>query len=64
MKTKIDLRVGLIGAVVAVPKSKKLLQLQVDIGLEKRTIVSGISQYYQPQQLIGKKVVVVANLKP
>jgi methionyl-tRNA synthetase len=60
---KIDLRVGLIEAAVAVPKSKKLLKLEVDIGFEKRTIVSGISQFYQPEQLIGKKVVVVANLK-
>ncbi|MBA2728631.1 MAG: methionine--tRNA ligase [Parachlamydiaceae bacterium] len=61
---KIDLRVGVIETAVAVPKSKKLLQLQVDLGFEKRTIVSGISQFYQPEQLIGKKVVVVANLKP
>lgn len=61
---KIDLRVGVILSAVAVPKSKKLLQLQVDLGFEKRTIVSGISQYYQPEQLLGKKVIVVVNLKP
>jgi methionyl-tRNA synthetase len=61
---KIDLRVGKILSAVAVPKSKKLLQLEVDLGFEKRTIVSGISQHYQPQDLIGKNVVVVANLKP
>lgn len=61
---KLDLRVGVIEEAVAVPKSKKLLKLRVDIGLEKRTIVSGISQHYQPEQLIGKKVVIVANLKP
>lgn len=61
---KLDLRVGIIEAVQAVPKSKKLLQLQVDLGFEKRTIVSGISQFYQPDQLIGKRIVVVANLNP
>lgn len=61
---KVDLRVGLILAAEPVPKSKKLLKLQVDIGTEKRTIVSGISQYYKPEDLVGKKVVVVANLKP
>ena len=61
---KLDLRVGLIEKAVAVPKSKKLLQLEVDLGFEKRTILSGISQFYTPEQLIGKKVAVVANLKP
>ncbi len=61
---KLDLRVGLILKAEKVPKSKKLLHLEVDIGIEKRTIVSGISHVYSPEQLIGKKVVVVANLKP
>ncbi|MBA3958343.1 MAG: methionine--tRNA ligase [Parachlamydiaceae bacterium] len=61
---KLDLRVGIILSAVAVPKSKKLLHLQVDIGLEKRSIVAGISQHYQPADLIGKRVIVVANLKP
>ncbi len=61
---KLDLRVGLILEAQAVPKSKKLLQLKVDIGLETRTIVSGISQYYTPEALVGKRVVIVANLKP
>jgi methionyl-tRNA synthetase len=61
---KMDLRVGLILKAEAVPKSKKLLKLEVDLGFEKRTIVSGISQSYEPESLIGKKVVVVANLKP
>lgn len=61
---KVDLRVGIILAAVPVPKSKKLLQLQVDIGIEKRTIVAGISQFYQPEALVGKRVIVVANLKP
>lgn len=61
---KVDLRVGVILSAVAVPKSKKLLQLEVDLGFEKRTIVSGISQHYKPEDVIGKKVIVVANLKP
>lgn len=61
---KLDLRVGLVLSAQPVPKSKKLLQLQVDLGFEKRTIVSGISQYYSPQDLLGKRAVVVANLKP
>jgi len=61
---KIDLRVAQIIEAVKVPKSKKLLKLLVDVGFEKRTIVSGIALYYEPEQLIGKKVVIVANLAP
>lgn len=61
---KLDLRVGIVLSAVPVPKSKKLLQLEVDLGFEKRTVVAGISQTYQPDQIIGKRVVVVANLKP
>jgi methionyl-tRNA synthetase len=61
---KIDLRVGTITSAVAVPKSKKLLKLQVDLGFEERTVISGISQHYTPEQLVGKKIVLVANLKP
>jgi len=61
---KLDLRIGTITNAQPVAKSKKLLQLQVDLGFEKRSIVSGISKSYKPDDLIGKKVVVVANLKP
>jgi len=61
---KLDFRVGQILEAEPVPKSKKLLKLLVDIGIEKRTLVSGISQFYKPEDLIGKKVVVVVNLKP
>ena len=61
---KIDLRVAQILEAVKVPKSKKLLKLLVDLGFEKRTIVSGIALSYEPEQLIGKKVLVVANLAP
>jgi len=62
--SKLDLRVGTVMSAVAVPKSKKLLQLQVDLGFETRTVVAGIGQSYTPEQIIGKKVIVVANLKP
>ena len=47
-----------------VPKAKKLLKLQVDLGYEKRQVVSGIAKYYKPEELVGKKVILVANLKP
>jgi len=63
---KVKLRVARIESAEAVPKSKKLLKLQVDCGPEigKRQIVSGISQFYTPESLIGKKIIIVANLKP
>lgn len=60
----IDLRVGEILKATAVPKSDKLLKLTVDIGLEKRTILSGIAKWHKPKDLVGKKVCVVANLEP
>lgn len=59
-----DLRVGKVLTCEPVPKSDKLLKLSVDLGFETRQIVSGISKWYTPSDLIGKKVVVVANLKP
>ena len=61
---KIQLRIGEIIKCEAVPKSKKLLCSQVKMGSEVRQIVSGIRQYYTPEEMVGKKVVVVANLKP
>lgn len=61
---KLDLRVAKILQVEPVPKSKKLLKILVDLGFEKRSIVAGISQHYQPQELVGHNVVIVANLKP
>lgn len=62
---KLDLRVAEIAAVERVPKSKKLLKLSVNLGTEKRTIVAGIGEKMEDiTQLIGKKIVVVANLKP
>lgn len=60
---KLDLRVGTVLSAVPVPKSKKLLHLQVDLGFEQRSVVAGIGQSYSPEQIVGKKVVIVANLK-
>lgn len=62
--TQMDLRVGEILSATKVHKSKKLLQLEVDIGIERRVILSGIQEYYEPEAIVGKKVAVVANLKP
>lgn len=61
---KLDFRIAQVLEAVKLPKSKKLLKLHVDLGFEKRTIVSGIALTYEPEQLIGKKVVIVANLAP
>lgn len=61
---KIDLRVGLIRKAEKLPKSKKLLKLEIDLGFESRTVLSGISQHYAVEELVGKKIVLVANLKP
>lgn len=60
----LDLRVGKVLDVVKVPKSSRLYKLHVDLGFEKRIIVSGIREHYEEADLIGKKVIVVANLKP
>ena len=60
---KVDLRVAKVIAAEPVPKSQKLLKLQVDIGTEQRQIVAGIAQHYAPADLVGKLIVVVANLK-
>ncbi len=61
---KLDLRVGKIVEAEKVAKADKLLKLTVDLGFEKRTILSGIAEYYKPEELIGKLVTVVANLAP
>ena len=60
----VELRVAEILECEPVPKAKKLLKLQVDLGYEKRQVVSGIAKYYTPDQLVGKKVALVTNLKP
>jgi methionyl-tRNA synthetase len=61
--SKIELRVAEVVAAEAVPKSKKLLKLTVSLGSEQRTVVAGIAEHYQPADLVGKKVVIVANLE-
>jgi methionyl-tRNA synthetase len=61
----VDLRVGLVKTAERVPKKDKLLKLAVDVGeAEPRTIVAGLALSFQPEQLVGRKVIVVANLAP
>ena len=62
--TKLDIRVGTILEAVKVPKTKKLLQLKVDVGIDIRTIVSGIAESFSPEDIIGQKVTVLVNLAP
>lgn len=61
---KLDLRVAEIVDASKMENADKLLRLQVDLGSEKRQIISGIAEHYKPEDLVGKKVIVVANLKP
>lgn len=61
---RLDLKVGTITAAEKVAKADKLLKLEVDLGYEKRTVVSGIALHYQPQEIVGRQVVLVANLAP
>jgi methionyl-tRNA synthetase len=61
---KLDLRIGTIVSATKVEKADKLLKLEVDLGFEKRTIVSGIAQHFSPESLVSKQVIVVANLAP
>jgi methionyl-tRNA synthetase len=62
--SKIDLKVGTIIAAEKVEKADKLLKLQIDLGFEKRIVVSGIALHYKPEDIVGKQVTVVANLAP
>jgi methionyl-tRNA synthetase len=62
--TKMDLRVGTIIEAHKMPKTKKLMVIKVDTGLDKRTVVSGIAEHYKAEEIIGKKVTVLANLAP
>jgi len=62
--TKLDIRVGTIIDAIKVPKTKKLLQLKVDVGIDVRTIVSGIAESFNPEDIIGQKVTVLVNLAP
>jgi methionyl-tRNA synthetase len=61
---KVELRVAQVLVAERIPKADKLLRLEVDLGYEKRQILAGIAQYYEPEKLIGRKIVIVANLAP
>lgn len=61
---KIDLRIGTILEAERVDGSEKLLKLQVDLGEEKRQVIAGIAKSYEPENLIGKQIVVLVNLEP
>ena len=61
---KLDIRVGKVLVCEKVPKSSKLLQFELEVGNERRQILSGIAKYYQPEDLIGKNVLFIANFPP
>ncbi len=61
---KIDIRAARVVAAERVPKSRKLMKLDVDLGFERRTLVAGIAEAYEPEALVGKVVAILANLKP
>lgn len=61
---KVDLRIAKVLTAERVPKSKKLMKLSIDLGTEQRTLVAGIADGYEPEQLVGRHVAIVANLKP
>ncbi len=61
---KCKFKVALVESAERVKKSKKLLKLQIDLGDEKRQLVAGLAEYYEPEQMVGKKIIIVANLKP
>ena len=61
---KVELRTAKVLGAERVPNSRKLVKLEVDVGTERRTIVAGIAEAYEPEALVGKSVVIVANLKP
>ena len=62
--TKVELRVAQIKVAERVPKADKLLRLEVDLGYEQRQILAGIAEAYAPESLVGRKIVIVANLAP
>jgi methionyl-tRNA synthetase len=62
--SKMDIRIGKILKAERVEKSKKLLKLQVDTGIDVRTVMSGIAEYFQPEAIIGKQVTILVNLAP
>jgi len=61
---KMDIRTATILEAEVVPKTKKLMKLKIDTGFDKRTIVSGIAEYFKPEEIVGKQVAVLVNLEP
>jgi len=61
---KLDLKIGKIFAAEKVEGADKLLKLKVDLGKEKRQLIAGIAKFYQPEDLIGREIIVVVNLEP
>ena len=61
---KVDLRVAKVLTAEKVPNSRKLVKLSIDVGNEQRTLVAGIAEAYEPEQLVGRTIVMVFNLKP
>jgi len=59
-----DIRTGTILEAEKVPKTKKLMKLKIDTGIDQRTVVSGIAEYFEPEQVIGRKVSILVNLEP
>ena len=62
--SKMDIRVGTILEAERVPKTEKLLKLKIDTGIDQRTVVSGIAEYYKPEDIIGQQVSILVNLAP
>ena len=62
--TKLDIRTATIISAEKMPKADKLLKIEVDLGFEKRTVVSGIAKFYSPEDIIGQQVLLLANLAP
>lgn len=62
--SKLDIRVGKVKKAEKIPGSKKLLRLLVDIGSEERQVIAGLAEWYKPEDLEGRYVILVANLKP
>lgn len=61
---RLDIRVATVTSCIIHPRADKLLILQIDLGTEKRQICAGLRQWYQPEQLVGKQIIVVVNLEP
>ena len=62
--SKMDIRIARILSAERVPKTDKLIQMELDTGIDKRTVVSGIAEHYKPEELPGKQVTILANLAP